>query len=318
MFKKAERKKVKLKLAITGPSGSGKTYSALRLAKGLGGKVAVIDTENGSASLYSDRFEFDVLELEPPFTTDKYIAALKAAEESGYSVVIIDSASHQWAGEGGMLDRKAKLDSRPGSNSYTNWNQMTPEHERFKSSIQQSDIHTICTMRSKQEYILETNDKGKQAPKRVGLAPVQRDAMEYEFTVVFDIAMNHEAEVSKDRTGIFVDHVFQVTEDTGAAINKWLESGVVVPPKAKEPPKVVTPTIASQNTTEEYRVPFGKKFIGRTFAEIAATDGIDAIKGYIFYLEKDATDKGKMLNEQAVTFISEAEKFLGVEDDIAI
>jgi hypothetical protein len=242
LFQKAVRSQAKLKLAITGPSGSGKTFSALRLAKGMGGKVAVIDTENGSASLYSDRFEFDVLELEPPFTTDKYIAAIQGAVAAGYQTLIIDSATHQWAGEGGILDRKAKMDSRPGSNSYTNWNTMTPEHEKFKSAILQSDIHVIVTLRSKQEYILETNDKGKQAPKKVGLAPIQRDALEYEFTVVFDIAMNHEAEVSKDRTGLFVDKVFQVSEQTGETVAKWLAGAA---PK-QEPPKPAAPQVVPQ------------------------------------------------------------------------
>jgi KaiC/GvpD/RAD55 family RecA-like ATPase len=113
-FKKAERTKAKLKLAITGPSGSGKTMSALRLAKGIGGRIALIDTENESASLYSDRFEFDTLALSPPYTTDKYLEALKAAMDAQYDVVIIDSISHQWAGEGGILNRKEQLDSQLG------------------------------------------------------------------------------------------------------------------------------------------------------------------------------------------------------------
>lgn len=224
-FQKAEKKKVRLKLAISGPSGSGKTYSALRLAKGMGGKTAVIDTENGSASLYADSFEFDVMEIHPPFTTAKYAAAIKAATAAKYDNLIIDSMTHQWAGEGGILDRKAQLDSKPGSNGYTNWNQMTPEHEAFKSAILQSDIHIIATVRSKQEYILETNDKGKQAPKKVGMAPVQRDALEYEFTIVFDVFMNHKCSVSKDRTGLFIEEVFQINEETGKTILDWTRSG---------------------------------------------------------------------------------------------
>lgn len=224
-FKKAERKRVKIKLAIAGPSGSGKTFSALRLAKGLGGKIALIDTENGSASLYSDKFDFDSMELSPPYTTDRYVEAINAAVKAGYNVLIIDSITHQWDGEGGILNKKAKLDSIPGSNSYTNWNTLTPEHERFKSAMLHSDIHLIATVRSKQDYILAENGKGKMAPKKVGMAPVQRDGMEYEFTVFFDVNMNHDAQASKDRTDLFInDNLFKITEETGRDLEKWLAS----------------------------------------------------------------------------------------------
>ena len=221
MFKKAVRSQAKIKLAITGPSGSGKTFSALRLAKGLGGKVAVIDSENGSASLYSDRFEFDTLELHPPFTTAKYIDAILAAEKAGYDILIIDSISHAWAGDGGILDRKGQKDAR-GGNSYTNWAEFTKEQERFTSAILHCKCNIISTMRSKQDYIMQENDKGKMTPKKVGLAPIQRDGQEYEYTVVFDVAMNHEAETSKDRTGLFADKIFKITEETGETIKTWL------------------------------------------------------------------------------------------------
>lgn len=224
-FKKAERKQVKIKLAINGPSGSGKTYSALRLAKGMGGKIAVIDTEQGSASLYSDRFEFDTLTLGPPFTTDKYLDAINDAVKAGYDILVIDSISHQWAGQGGMLERKAQMDSTGKSNSFANWNRMTPEHERFKSAIQHSNIHIISTIRSKTEYALVQDDKGKQSPRRMGMAPIQRDGIEYEFTIVFDLSIDHHAEVSKDRTSLFVGQVFQVTEKTGELIKEWASSG---------------------------------------------------------------------------------------------
>lgn len=238
MFKKAERRQVKLKLAITGPSGSGKTFSALRLAKGLGGKVAFIDTENGSAALYSDRFDFDVSELSPPYTNDKYLSAIHGAQKAGYDIVIIDSLTHQWAGDGGLLNKKEQMDAR-GGNSFTNWAKMTPEHEKFKAAILSADIHVIGTMRSKMDYVVESNDKGKQAPKKVGLAPIQRDGMEYEFTTVFDVAMNHEAEASKDRSGLFVGKIFQITEETGAEFLAWLSSAK--PAEPKPAPVIVAP-----------------------------------------------------------------------------
>lgn len=227
MFKKAERKQIKLKLAITGPSGSGKTYSALALAQGLGKKIAVIDTENGSASLYSEHFEFDVLELEAPFNTEKYIQAIKYAEVAGYDVLVIDSITHAWSGEGGLLQQKESIDAR-GGNSYTNWATVTKKHEIFKSAFLNTNMHIICTMRSKQDYVIEQNEKGKSAPKKVGLAPIQREGMEYEFTTVFDIAMNHEAIASKDRTGLFTDQMFKVTKEIGEKISKWLEGGAPV------------------------------------------------------------------------------------------
>jgi len=210
-------------MAITGPSGSGKTLSALKLAAGLGKKIAVIDTENGSASLYSDHAGFDVLELAPPFTTERYIEAIEAAEKSGYDVLVIDSITHAWAGEGGLLEQKEQLDARGKGNSYTNWGLITKKHEAFKSAMLHSPLHIIATMRSKQDYML-VDKNGKQVPQKVGMAPIQRDGMEYEFTLVFDVAMNHEAEASKDRTGLFAGSIHKISEETGRRIAQWLSS----------------------------------------------------------------------------------------------
>lgn len=232
MFKKATKQKSKFKIALTGPSGAGKTYSALRIAKGIGGKVAVIDTENGSSNFYSDNFDFDVLDLRPPYTTEKYIDAINAAVKSGYDILIIDSITHAWAGEGGILDSKSQMDSR-GGNSWTNWSKMTPVQEKFVSSILHSNIHTICTMRSKQDYVLEVNDKGKSAPKKVGLAPIQRDGLEYEFTLVLDIAQDHNAIASKDRTSLFNNTIFTITEQTGETLINWANQGVELSPIEK-------------------------------------------------------------------------------------
>lgn len=239
VFKKAERKQVKLKLAITGPSGSGKTYSALKIAKGLaaGGKIAVVDTENGSASLYSDlpgMPAFDTVELGPPFTSERYMQLIRFAEKEGYSVLIVDSITHQWNGEGGIMDRldKEKI-AKPGTNSFTLWSKFTPEHERFKQCILQTPIHIIATMRSKQDYVMDLNEKGKQTPRKVGLAPIQREGAEYEFTTVFDMTHEHYATVSKDRTSIFDGETFNPTEETGEKILKWVSSGAEYKPEWK-------------------------------------------------------------------------------------
>lgn len=244
-FKKASRTKSKLKLAMTGPSGSGKTYSALLLASGLGNKIAVIDTENGSASLYAGAPgmpDFDVLEISPPFLSSKYEEAISAASRAGYDVLVIDSISHQWSGEGGILDRKEKEQmAKPALNSYTLWAKYTPEHERFKSAINNAPIHVIATMRSKQEYVLETNEKGKSAPKKVGMAPIQRDGAEYEFTTVFDLAVTHYANVSKDRTGLFDGQVFICTKETGEKILEWAQTGADRKEVLSEPEKLQQP-----------------------------------------------------------------------------
>lgn len=231
-FKKAVRSQVKLKLALTGPSGSGKTFSSLRLAKGLGGKIAVIDTESGSASLYSDKFDFDVLEIAPPFATHKYIEAIDFAIKSGYDILIIDSLSHAWAGEGGLLAQKEQLDSR-GGNSYTNWGRITKLQEEFVAKILHSRIHMICTMRSKQEYAMTQDSNNKTKIQKLGMAPIQRDGLEYEMTTVFDLSMTNEAEVSKDRTNLWKG-IFKITEETGQKFMKWLESGA---PEKKEEEK---------------------------------------------------------------------------------
>ena len=230
-FQKATRKKSKLRMALISPSGAGKTYSALELATGLGGKIAMIDTERGSGSLYSDRFDYDVLELEPPFTPQKYIAALKDAEQEGYSTVIIDSLSHAWAGEGGILDiHDGVTRSSRSANGYMAWRDVSPQHEKIVNAILGSKCHVIATIRTKTAYEVVEDERGKKAPKRIGLAPVQRQGMEYEFTCVLDLAVDsHIATSSKDRTGLFDGKHFVITEQTGRDLLQWLESGEEAP-----------------------------------------------------------------------------------------
>lgn len=224
MFKKAERKKAWLKLAITGPSGSGKTLSALYLAQGMSKKIAVIDTENGSASLYSDKIpSFDVTEIDPPYRIEKYCAAIDGAVKAGYEILVIDSISHAWAGEGGLLQQKEEADARGGKNDknkFANWGPVTKSHETFKAWLLKCDIHLIVTMRSKQEYVIGEGNK----PVKVGLAPIQREGMEYEFTAVLDMAMNHTAKASKDRTGLFGEDIFQPSPEVGVKLMAWLNN----------------------------------------------------------------------------------------------
>ena len=230
MFKKASRKRIKLKVGVTGPAGSGKTTSAIRLARGLAGpdgKIAVIDTENGSASLYSDRYDFDVLEISPPFDHQKFMDGINAAVGAGYDVVIIDSASHFWEG---ILAYKDALDRR-GGNSFTNWNEAGRHFKEILSAVLQSPVHVICCLRSKMDYILEADSRGKMSPKKVGLAPIMRDGIEFEFTSVFDVDLSHHAATSKDRTGLFTDKIFQITEETGEQLVRWLETAPAPTPQ---------------------------------------------------------------------------------------
>lgn len=227
-IRKAQRMKAKLRLGIAAPSGAGKTYSALLLAFGLGGKVGLIDTEHGSGDLYAHLGDYSVIGIEAPYTVAKYTQAIKAFEEAGFSTIIIDSLSHAWAGDGGLLDKQGKLADR-GTNSFAAWRTITPEHNTLVDAMLQSPAHIIATMRAKQDYVLEVNDKGKQTPKKVGLAPVQREGMEYEFTVMLDVDMQHVASASKDRTSLFDGRFFKISQDTGRELLAWLETGEAGP-----------------------------------------------------------------------------------------
>lgn len=239
-FEKAMRKKAKLRLALTGPSGSGKTYSALLVAKGIGGRIAVIDTEKGSASLYSDVAEFDVLELDPPFTPERFIEAISAAEQAGYNSLIIDSITHEWGGVGGCLelvDTIAKTKYR--GNSWSAWSEINPRHRSFLDAILRSSMHIIATMRSKTETA-QVEENGRKKVAKLGMKSEQRDGVEYEFTTVLDIGHEtHHAIASKDRTKLFsnADPVV-LSEKTGKQLLNWLESGAVNP--AEESLKVFT------------------------------------------------------------------------------
>lgn len=227
MFKRAERKKAKLRLALCAPSGAGKTYSAILIALGLGGKIAMIDTERGSGELYSHLCEYDVCQITAPYTPDKYVQAIREAERAGYEVIIIDSLTHAWAGTGGLLE---EVDKRKGSqkNDFTAWRDITPMHNALVNAMLESSCHVIATMRTKTAYDMVKDERtGKIKPVKVGLAPVQRDGLEYEFTVVLDIDIEkHVATASKDRTSMFDGKVFVPSVSTGEDLKEWLEQGV--------------------------------------------------------------------------------------------
>lgn len=199
---------------------------ALLIAKGLGGKVAVLDTERGSASLYADVLPFDVVELGPPYSPERFVEVIHAAEKAGYDTLVIDSITHEWKGSGGMLEIVDTISkARFKGNSYAAWNEGDKRHRLFLDSMLHSSMHIIATMRSKAVYV-EAEKNGRKTIEKQGAAPEQRDGIEYEFTVVFDVSVDGNLAVrSKDRTRMFGDP-FQITENTGRQLLDWLESGV--------------------------------------------------------------------------------------------
>ena len=236
-FTKATRTKSKLRIALQGPSGSGKTYGALLIAKGIGGKIAVIDTERESASLYTDIVDFDALSLDPPYSPERFLEAIKAAEKSGYDILVIDSITHEWSGSGGCLDiNEATARAKYKGNTWSAWSDTTPRHRAFLDAIVGSPLHVIATMRSKTETAQST-DGGKTKVVKLGTKAEQREGAEFEFTTVLDLVHDgYFATVSKDRTRIFAGKDPKpITTETGVLLREWLDSGAepVTPPMAQ-------------------------------------------------------------------------------------
>ncbi len=235
MFETVTRKKAKLRMALTGVSGAGKTLSALYIAYGITGdwsKIALIDTEHERARFYANRTdlgtgEFLYASFEPPYSPMRYKEfVLQGALAVGSDgVVIIDSFTHAWNNTGGILDIKEQISKQSGKNSYTAWFEAGKEQNDLVNSILAVDCHTIVTMRSKMDYAMQENEKGKLQPVKMGLAPIQREDTEYEFDIVLDIARNHVATASKDTT--FLDKFGAViTPDLGRQLKEWLDNGV--------------------------------------------------------------------------------------------
>jgi len=227
VFAPATKEQARLRLAIFGPSGSGKTFTSLRLATGLGGKVAFIDTERGSASKYADRFMFDVLELEDK-DINTYCTAIAAAESAHYDVLIIDSLTHAWHE---LLDEVEKLArAKYSGNTWSAWSEGTPKQRLLVDAILSFDGHVIATMRTKTEWTITQDSKGRNKPTRVGLAPEQGKGIEYEFDLLMELTTDHIGSVIKDRTGRYQDKVIsEPGEDLGEALAAWLADGELPP-----------------------------------------------------------------------------------------
>lgn len=233
-FKKATKEQIKARIALIGPSGSGKTYTALRLASVLGQKVAVIDTENNSASLYADEFDFDTLALSN-VSPQSYVQAIQAAEQAGYNVLIIDSLSHAWAGKDGALAMVDQAAKKYRGNTFAAWRDVTPHHNALVDALIHCKAHLIVGMRSKTEYIIQKDKGGRMTPKKVGMAPIQRAGMEYEFDIVGDLDLDHNLIISKTRCRALDGQMIAMPgEELGQTILDWLASGVVPTP---QPPR---------------------------------------------------------------------------------
>lgn len=230
-FVRAARQRAFLKIALMGPSGSGKTWGALTLARGLagpGGRIAAIDTENGSMSLYAHLTDFDVVDLQPPFSPERYLEVIHAAEAAGYDVLVIDSFSHAWKQ---ILDEKSALDAR-GGNQFANWRGPKARMERLKDAVLQTRMHVVCALRAKTDYI--QNDRG--AYQKAGMAAIGEPDVEYEFTTVFDIGPDHRALAGidgrgKDRTGLFGPlGPITLAESHGRMLADWLAQAPAAAP----------------------------------------------------------------------------------------
>ena len=227
-FQKAVKHESKLRLAITGPSGAGKTYTALSIANHLTtGKIAVVDTEHGSASKYADIFEFDVIEMQPPYNPLRFVEFIVEAAAAGYKVIVLDSLTHAWSGTGGMLDlvdEIAKRNARGGTpNSFAAWKDAGPIQNKMIEAIVGAPIHVIATMRSKQDYAQEKNEQGKTVVRKVGMAAQQREGFEYEFDVVIDLDIEHNGIITKSRNPALADKVIaKPGKEVADALNTWL------------------------------------------------------------------------------------------------
>lgn len=243
--KKARREKQKLIAGLMGPSGSGKTLSALLIAYGMmreaypqaddneiWAKIGIADTEHKRSLLYFDyRFdedskigEFLHINFEPPYTTERYQQAVMALKKEGAEVIIIDSLSHNWQGEGGIVEQHGSM----SGNSFQNWGKLAPETTKLVRILTRNDVHIIATLRTKQEYAMEQNAEGKMQPIKIGTKPVQKDEMEYEFMLNFNVGMDHLAKASKDNTHLFGDEELKIDTDVGRKLYRWLELGVDV------------------------------------------------------------------------------------------
>jgi hypothetical protein len=285
-FRKATKLESRLRMAMIGPTGSGKTFSALSIASGLGKRIAVIDTEHGSAAKYADRFgEYDTVELQS-FAPASYVEALELAGREGYDVVIVDSLSHAWMGKDGALEQVDRAAKRSSGNSFAAWRDVTPQHNALVEALLRCPAHLIVTMRSKTEYVLEEDSRGKKVPKKVGMAPIQRDGLEYEFDVVAELNTDHDLLVTKTRMPE-LDGV--VTRNPGPALGAKIALWTRGEKPAPKQEKPSTPPPAAEAPTFAQTFP-NKNYAGKP---LAACEDFEILKDYKVWLEDQLSDNRK-------------------------
>lgn len=238
-IRKAVREQIYIKLALMGSSGCGKTYSSLRLATGMANelsktlgrpaKILMANTEGSRGLYYANEFEYDIVDIEPPYTPEVFIELIDDAVEAGYDILIMDSASPEWEGKGGMLEMHAMLGSK-----ITDWKTLSPRHDKFLDAIEKSPIHIVATLKGKDQYEIDKDEQGKVSVKKLGLGTRQREGFEYRFTCTFSIDQkSHLATAQKDNTHIFEGSAGEIlSESFGEKIVKWANSSEVEPSKA--------------------------------------------------------------------------------------
>lgn len=255
---KAKRQKIKVPILVMGASGSGKTLGSLLIAKGMmegmypdatseeqWDKVGVIDTEHQRTNLYVDTEhdgvrigEFPKVDLEAPFDSAHYLDAFASLKQYGCQVVVIDGISNAWSGEGGVLQQVNDSNSR----GIGGWKDVAPEQRNFLKLLTDKDVHVIATARSKQGVEVTTDDNGKAQVEKVGLKIEQKDSLEYEFAIAFQVYENHVAQPTKDNSSIFT-HPEPLSREVGHKIYDWAEKGVDVRTQEKERSKKALGTI---------------------------------------------------------------------------
>ena len=314
--RRAERKKAKLRLGLSGPAGSGKTIASLLIAYGLckdWGKITLVDTENGSGDLYVNHIikqngkeikigVYNVITLNAPYEPEKYIRAIEICEEAGDAVVILDSATHAWAGKGGLLEDHGKItDTSSSGNSWAAWRKVTPRHNAFVEKMLTCHLHLIATLRAKTEYVQDKNPDGNTIIKKVGLNPIQRDGMEFEFTAFFDLSQNHNASCSKDRSSLFDGKIWLPDIETGEIFLDWLDSGVDIDPEEE-----------ARKEKERYLSAKAEEAKIKEIRELAKQKGWDSkiAKEKLRQITKRTTT-ASLTNEEADKFI----KYLNLKGD---
>lgn len=285
-FKKATKHALKLRLALVGVSGGGKTYTALNIAKHLvpGGRVAVIDTERESAAHYSDRFDFEVCALEN-FHPGEYIEAIQSAESAGFDVIVIDSLSHAWSGTGGLLDEVNKSEARSGG-KFKAWGPASELQNKLIDTITKSKCHIICTMRTKMEHVIEDDDRGRKVVRKVGMKVIQRDDVEYEFTLYATMDRDNRMIVEKSRCDALSGKVIaKPGKEVADILSHWLSSGGPAPTLEEPQPKAPTPirAVASEAKSDvdwDTRLSEAKMFVDACESDAEITGMIPKLREF--------------------------------------